>query len=319
MPKKINSRFSFSLIASVVLHVGFIAVIGYSAIQYVIPDSGDIKGDSIDAIMVDSSIMTEQYQRQLQHKLSTEKAKQQQQQQIEKQAKELQEQQLAEQQRLKELAKESLLAQENQQKEQEALLKAKQEAEKVKLELEEQQKQALLAKQKAELEAKLLAQKQLEEKQRIEAEQKKAELEKQEAIKQAEKAKQEKLKAEQAAKQKAIDDKRQLDDILDGFASTVPSSQRGVSTDELNQFKSQVYNAISSKFINPNNLYSGQTCVLKIQIAADGLLLSVAAEQGDSVLCREAISATRLAKFPKPKSAELYNQVKNLTIDFKPK
>jgi len=349
MAKKINSRFSLALTTSIVLHIGLIAVLGYSAWQYSSPYSGDVKGELIDAIMIDSSIMSEQYQRQLQHQLTSQQVKQKQQQQIEQQAKELQQKQLAEQQRLKELEKERLLAIEKQKQEADAIAKAQaekqriqQEAEKAKAELEAQQKQALIAKQKADEEAKLRAQKELEERQRLEKERKEAELAKQQAVAEAEKAKQEaekqkqlleqqrlnaekekqeKLKAEQDAKQKALDEQKQqqaLNDILGGLTSNVPPSQQGVSTAELNQFKSQIHNAISNKFINPK-LYSGKNCVLKIQLAPDGLLLNVTAEEGDATLCREAISATKLASFPKPKNNQLYQQVKNLTIDFRPK
>lgn len=350
MPKKINSRFSRALTTSIVLHIVLIAVLGYSAWQYVSPSAANnSQGESIDAIMVDSAIMTQQYQRQVQHQLSSQQVKQQQQQQIEKQAQALQQQQLAEQQRLKELEKEKLLAIEKQKQETDAAAKAlaekqriQQEADKAKAELEKQQQQALAAKQKAEEEAKLRAQKEQADKQRIEAERQKAEQEKQKALAEAEKAKleaekqkkileqerlkaekekQDKLKAQQEAKQKALDEQqkqRDLDDILGGLTSSVPKSQQGVSTGELDQFRSQITNAISNKFINPK-LYSGKNCVLKIKIAPDGLLLKVEAQGGDPTLCREAISATNAATFPKPKSDQLYQQVKEMTIDFRPK
>lgn len=350
MSKKINSRFSLALTVSIVLHIVLIAVLGYSAWQYVSPSMNNNQGDAIDAIMVDSSIMTEQYQRQLQHQLASQQVKQQQQDLIEKQAKELQQKQLAEQQRLKELEKERLLAIEKQKLEADAAAKAlaekqriEQEAQKAKAELEEQQKQALIAKQKAEDDARLRAQKAIEEKQRIEEERLKAEQEKQQALAEAEKAKleaekqkrileqqkleaekqrQAKLKAEQEAKQKALEEQQKqqaLDDILGGLTSSIPKSQQGVSTGELDQFKSQIHNAISNKFINPNKLYSGKNCVLKITIAPDGLLIKVTAEGGDPTLCREAVSATNLAKFPKPKNDQLYQQVKEMTIDFRPR
>ncbi|WP_392564417.1 cell envelope integrity protein TolA [Orbus wheelerorum] len=333
MPKKINSRFSLALITSIILHVGVIAVLGYSAWHYASTDSGNnVQSKSIDAIMVDSNIMSEQYQRQLQHKLTSQQVKQQQQEQIEKQAQELQQKQLAEQQRLKTLEKERLLAVEKQ----------KQQAEQAKIALEEQQKQALIAQQKSEQEAQLRAQAELKEQQRLDIQRKQAELAtqkalaeaeqaKQEAEKQkqileqqrlnAEKEKQEKIKAAQDAKKKVAEEQQKqqaVDDILGGLTSNVPKSQQSVSSADSDQFKSQVNNAISNKFINPK-LYSGKNCVLNIEIFSDGSLLRVTAESGDPVLCREAISATKLAKLPKPKNDQLYQKMKNLTIDFRPK
>ena len=77
-------------------------------------------------------------------------------------------------------------------------------------------------------------------------------------------------------------------------------------------------NAISNKFINPANVYSGKSCVLQIQIAPDGLLLNVTSSGGDEALCREAVAATKLATIPKPASG-LYDEVKNMTVEFQPK
>lgn len=349
MLKKASDKFGVPVIVSVLLHVGLVALLGYNAWQYSIsPMAGDVNGSSIDAIMVDPSIMTEQYQRQLQYRLNQQQAEKQRQEQVDQQMRALQEKQLAEQARLKTLEKERLLALEKQKQEleaaqiaSEAKKKAEDEAQKAKEEQEQQQKQALIAKQKAEEEAALRAQQARVEKERIEQERLKAESEKQKAQQEAELARQEaekqkrlaaeaKAKAEQEAakqRQKEAEAKAQaaqeaqqqkmLDDILGGLTSNVPASQKGVSTGELERYKTLVHNAISNKFINPK-LYSGQSCVLKIQLASDGLLLNVVSESGDSALCREAISATKLAIFPKPSSNQLYQQVKNLTIDFRP-
>lgn len=342
MLKKASDKFGVPVIVSVLLHVGLVVLLGYNAWQYSIsPMAGDVNGSSIDAIMVDPSIMTEQYQRQLQYRLNQQQAEKQRQEQVDQQMRALQEKQLAEQARLKTLEKERLLALEKQKQEleaaqiaSEAKKKAEDEAQKAKEEQEQQQKQALIAKQKAEEEAALRAQQARVEKERIEQERLKAESEKQKAQQEAEKQKrlaaEAKAKAEQEAakqRQKEAEAKAQaaqeaqqqkmLDDILGGLTSNVPASQKGVSTGELERYKTLVHNAISNKFINPK-LYSGQSCVLKIQLASDGLLLNVVSESGDSALCREAISATKLAIFPKPSSNQLYQQVKNLTIDFRP-
>ena len=347
MVNNIKSNFSLALVISIIFHLGLIFMLAYSAWHY--SSSYTDSGQQIDAMMVDTSIIANQKQRQIEHDLTSQQIKQQQQQLIEQQAQELQQKQLAEQQRLKQLAKESLMAIEKQKQEQEAIAKAlaekqklENEALKAKAQLEEQQKQALLAKQKADEEAKLLAQRAIEEKQKIEAEKKQAELAKQAALLEAEKVKkevenqkqlleqerlkaekaqQEKIKAEELAKQKAADEKRkqqELNDILGSLTSKAPKAETSVSSAELNQFKQMVMSAISNKFINPS-LYQGKNCILKIQLAPDGLLLNVSSIDGDPTLCREAISATKLAVFPKPKNNLLYKEVKNLQINFIPK
>lgn len=305
---KPNSKLSLPVIISIVLHVVLVIILGYNALLNDSDNSGSINGQSIDAIMVDPAVITQQYQREQQHQASQQQVEKQRQQQIAQQAKELQEKQVEEQKRLKEVEKERLKAVEQQKQAEEQTRQAKQE-------LEEQQKQALLAKQKAEQEA---------EKQKQQAADKAA------AEKAAaDKAAAEKAAADKAAKQKAAAEKakndKAINDLLGGLTSSgspgTPSTaqtRKGVSDGELDKYKSLVLNAISNKFINPNKLYSGRNCVLKIQIAPDGLLLNVISVSGDDILCREAVSATKLAVIPRP-SNTIYQEVREMTLDFQPK
>lgn len=310
---KPNSKLSLPVIISIVLHVVLVIILGYNALLNDSDNSGSINGQSIDAIMVDPAVITQQYQREQQHQASQQQVEKQRQQQIAQQAKELQEKQVEEQKRLKEVEKERLKAVEQQKQAEEQTRQAKQE-------LEEQQKQALLAKQKAEQEA---------EKQKQQAADKAA-AEKAAADKAAaEKAAADKAAADKAAKQKAAAEKakndKAINDLLGGLTSSgspgTPSTaqtRKGVSDGELDKYKSLVLNAISNKFINPNKLYSGRNCVLKIQIAPDGLLLNVISVSGDDILCREAVSATKLAVIPRP-SNTIYQEVREMTLDFQPK
>ena len=315
---KPNSKLSLPVIISIMLHVVLVIILGYNALLNDSDNSGSINGQSIDAIMVDPAVITQQYQREQQHQASQQQIEKQRQQQIAQQAKELQEKQVEEQKRLKEVEKERLKAVEQQKQAEEQTRQAKQE-------LEEQQKQALLAKQKAEQEA---------EKQKQQAADKaaaeKAAADKAAAEKAAaEKAAADKAAADKAAKQKAVAEKakndKAINDLLGGLTSSgspgTPSTaqtRKGVSDGELDKYKSLVLNAISNKFINPNKLYSGRNCVLKIQIAPDGLLLNVISVSGDDILCREAVSATKLAVIPRP-SNTIYQEVREMTLDFQPK
>lgn len=339
MSYKPNSKLSIAIIVSIILHVILIVILGYHAIHDDNTNYGSINGNSIDAIMVDPSIMTEQYQRQLKTQVSQKQAEQQRQQQLDEQARKLQEQQLTQQQRLKELEKQRLKVEQQQKKEEEAAQaaqlarqkeeaarKAKEQLEQQKREAEKQrleQQQAELAKQKAEQEAKLKAERELLNKQREETLRKQEELNKQKE-EQAKKQVAEKAAAEKARKAAQAQKDKELDNLLGGLTSTDPSqaggaaSRKGVSDGELDKYRSLVQNAISNKFINPNKLYSGRNCVLEIQIAPDGLLLDVTAKGGDEALCREALSATKQAVIPKPENA-FYNQVKTMKIDFQPK
>ena len=341
-----NSKLSIPIVISIILHLILIVVLGYQAIQNIDGvNYGRETGNSIDAIMIDPSVMTDQYQRQLKTKESQQQADRKREQQLADQAKELQERQLAEQQHLKDLTKERIkLAEQLKQQEEERIAAEKAAAEKAAAEKAAAEKAAAekaaaekaaaekaaaekAAAEKAAAEKaaaeKAAAEKAAAEKAAAEkAAAEKAAAEKAAAERKAAEAKKAKQRAEQAKKDKAIND------LLGGLTAGAPNSpsnqngvaasRKGSSDDELAKYKALVTNAISNKFINPANVYSGKNCVLQIQIAPDGLLLNVSSGGGDSALCREAVAATKLATIPKPASG-LYDEVKNMIVEFQPK
>ena len=350
-----NSKLSIPIIISIILHLILIIILGYQAIKNIDGvNYGKETGNSIDAIMIDPSVMTDQYQRQLKTKESQQQADRKREQQLADQAKELQEKQLAEQQYLKDLTKERIkLAEQLKKQEEERIAAEKAAAEKAAAEKAAAEKAAAekAAAEKAAAEKaaaeKAAAEKAAAEKAAAEkAAAEKAAAEKAAAEKAAaEKAAAEKAAAEKAAAEKAAAEKKAaeikakqkaeqakkdkaINDLLGGLTSGAPNSpsdqsgasasRKGSSEDELAKYKALVTNAISNKFINPANVYSGKSCVLQIQIAPDGLLLNVTSSGGDEALCREAVAATKLATIPKPASG-LYDEVKNMTVEFQPK
>ena len=295
MSNKLNSKLSLPIIISIILHGMLIIALGYKFVSDTGENYGSINGNSIDAIMIDPSVMTEQYQRQLQAQAKQQEADQKRQEQLDKQVKELAKKAEAEKAAAEKAAAEKAAAE-------------KAEAERLAAEKATTEKAAA---EKAEAE-RLAAEKAATEKAAAE----KAEAERLAAEKAAAEKKAKK-KAEQAKKDKA------LNDLLGGLTSGSPSSggtasRKGVSNGELDKYKSLVQNAISNKFINPPNAYRGKTCELQIQIAPDGLLLNVISKGGNAELCREALAATKLAVIPKPDS-NLYNEVKTMNIEFQPK
>ena len=353
MSKKSNSKFSLAIILSILFHVLLIIFLCYKAIQDDSDNYGTVNGQSIDAIMVDPSIISEQYKRQSQSQKNQQQLRQQVDEQITKQNQLLQQKQLEQQQYLKDLEKERLkLAEKLKQEQLEAEKKAAQE----KLEAEKRAAEEKAAREKQEAEKRAAEEKAAREKQEAEkrAAEEKAAREKQEAEKRAaeEKAAREKLEAEKraaaekaarekqeaekkaaeekaarekkeaakrAAQQKAANDKA-VNDLLGELTtggSSAPATRKGVSNGELDKYKFLVKTAISNKFINPNRLYVGQRCQLQIQIAPDGLLLDHKVLSGDDALCREAVAATLLAVIPEP-SQILYPEVKKMIINFEP-
>ncbi len=337
MSKKSNSKFSLAIILSILFHVLLIIFLCYKAIQDDSDNYGTVNGQSIDAIMVDPSIISEQYKRQSQSQKNQQQLRQQVDEQITKQNQLLQQKQLEQQQYLKDLEKERLkLAEKLKQEQLEAEKKAAQE----KLEAEKRAAEEKAAREKQEAEKRAAEEKAAREKQEAEkrAAEEKAAREKLEAEKRAaaEKAAREKLEAEKraaeekaarekkeaakrAAQQKAANDKA-VNDLLGELTtggSSAPATRKGVSNGELDKYKFLVKTAISNKFINPNRLYVGQRCQLQIQIAPDGLLLDHKVLSGDDALCREAVAATLLAVIPEP-SQILYPEVKKMIINFEP-
>ncbi|WP_294952102.1 cell envelope integrity protein TolA [uncultured Gilliamella sp.] len=350
MSNKLNSKLSVPVLISIILHGIIIVILGYRFMQDSDANFGSINGNSIDAIMVDPSVLNEQYQRQLQSQINQQSAHNQRQEQINSQTDEFLQKQFEQQEQLKQLEKERQELAEKQRLEQIAANEAAKEAERAIKEAEkavqeakeraarEAERIAQEAKEKAEKEARERAEKEAKEraekeaKERAEKEAKeRAEKEAKERAEKEAKEKAAKEAAEKAAKEKAARARaeqakrdKELNQLLGGLTSGSSNSssgtpnRRGVSNGELGKYISLVQTAIRNNFNNPNGLYSGKNCILEIQIAPDGLLLNVNAKGGDDALCREALTATKLAVIPKPTSA-LYNQVKTMTIDFQPK
>lgn len=332
-----NDKLKRAIILSIALHCVLIAVLIWSSIHQPQETSADGGGSSIDAVMVDPGAVVQQYNRQQQQQTDAQRAQQQRDKQAQQQAEELQQKQAAEQQRLKALEKQRLEAQEAAEAQQRQQAEQQKQAEAAAA----QAKAAAAAKQQAEAEAKKAA---ADAKKQAEAEAKKAAAA--EAQKQADaKAKAEqaaaaaqakadadaKAKADQAAKEKAAaKQSSEVDDLLGGLtdaknapksggapAGTGNSKQSGATGTEINGYLAQVRQAISNKFYDASN-YSGKTCILRIKLAPDGMLISVSSDGGDPALCQAAVSAAKLAALPRPPSPKVYEAVKNATLEFKP-
>lgn len=288
MTSKKTSKLRMSLVFSLVLHSALLAILALGAYTYTTSFAGD-NGDSINAVMVDPTIMSEQNQRRMQQKTAMEQRERQRQAQTQAKAELLEKQRQAEQQRLKAVERKRLAAIAEKKRADNAAAQAKMRLAEQQQKAEQARKEAEVAKQKALADAE-------QAKQAAEALKKKAE--------------------EEAARVQAEKEKEQaVDDILGDLTSTSPAPQ-GTSKSEIAKFQSAVQSAISSKFRNPG-IYNGKSCSLTINIAPDGMLIDVKPENTSS-LCREAELAVKQAKLPKPSSDALYKKVKSLVIDFKP-
>lgn len=341
-----NEKLKRAITVSVILHIILIALLVWSSFDENIDASGGGGGSDIDAVMVDSDAVVEQYNRQQNQQSESKRAEKQRQKQAQQQAEELQKKHAAEQKQLKQMEKERLQLQEEakqqaaqqaaEQKQAEAAAaKAKVDA---KAQADAQAKSAADAQKKTAEEAKKAAadaKKQAE----AEAKQAAAEAAKEKAVADAEaKADADAKAAAEAKKKAAAEAAKESGDIGDllgdltsgknapksgkaagGGRTAGPGNQKsaGASGAEINGYLGQITAAIQSKFYDAST-YAGKTCNLRIKLAPDGMLISVQSEGGDPALCQAAIAAAKQARIPKPPTQAVYEVFKNAPMRFKP-
>lgn len=89
------------------------------------------------------------------------------------------------------------------------------------------------------------------------------------------------------------------------------------SSAEIACYGGQIQSAIAIQFPDASS-WAGKICTLRINIAPDGSLNSVKAENGDTAFCQAVLTAVKKADFPKPPSRAVYEVFKNIPLDFKP-
>lgn len=278
------------------------------------PDAGE-QGDNanvVNAVMVDSVAITQQYRRQKNQEAESKLALERQQKKAQQQAERLLKKQNEEQQRLKNLEKERLQAEEN----------ARQEAAERKRQMEEEQR--LAEQQKQAIDAIKKAQ---EEQKQAQAEAAKAKAQanrlKAEAEKKAQ-AEQKRKMEEAKARKESAKIKKQVDELFDNLASSQNTAKTHKTAEgkhgsdaEIKGYLNQITSAIQSKFYDAD-LYKGKTCNLRIKLAPDGVLISVTEEGGDPALCQAALAAAKQAPIPEPPNKNVYQVFKNASLVFKP-
>lgn len=309
-----ENKLNYALILSGFLHLIFIIFIIVNSSRFKLNkvSQGD-KDNVIDAIIVDSSAMTEKYQPQKNQGAESKLVLERQKKEAQQQAEVLLKKQNEEQQRLKILEEERLQAQENEKQE---IIKRKRQMEEQHQLLVDQQKQIDSAIKKAQEEqeqVKLAAAKA-----KIEAKRIRSEIEKKAQ------AEQKRKKAVAAAKKKSENTTKNVDQLFDALASPqntpkIQTTERGKkgSDTEIKSYLNQIIHAIQSKFYDAS-LYKGKTCHLRIKLAPDGKLISIREEIGDTDLCQAAVAAAKQAHIPKPPNKDVYQVFKNASLVFTP-
>lgn len=137
-----------------------------------------------------------------------------------------------------------------------------------------------------------------------------------------------KQKPKQLKRKQRLQNSAEIDNLLGDLTSTGPSREggaasagqgggkrSGASNADVENYASKIKAAIQSKFYD-SDTYRGRTCELKLQIAPDGLLVSITPKNNasnDPALCSAAIRAANLATLPRP-PADVYEAFKNKEV-----
>ncbi|ECA3795203.1 cell envelope integrity protein TolA [Salmonella enterica subsp. enterica] len=87
--------------------------------------------------------------------------------------------------------------------------------------------------------------------------------------------------------------------------------------EEIRKYALQIKSAIESNFYDIDQ-YTGKQCVLRIQMAPDGVILNIRSEGGDPDLCPAAMEAANKTELPRPPSPSVYEVFKKVVLDFRP-
>ncbi|EHF4788069.1 cell envelope integrity protein TolA [Salmonella enterica] len=87
----------------------------------------------------------------------------------------------------------------------------------------------------------------------------------------------------------------------------------------ISSYLSVIRNEIKNQLGDSLEIYKGMICSIKIGLLRDGTIIYVVYYSGDSDLCNTVMSAVRsIKKFPSPPSEQLYQAVKDFTLDIRP-
>ena len=279
------------------------------------PASNTPTDQAIKAVSVDSKEVMQTVNRLKEEKAKQEKAEISRQQMLNKQVEAAKQQRLAEQQRLEKLKIESnklAIAHKKQMEDEQKHIKelAIQKA-------EEEKRISLLKKQKLEM----------EKQQKIEADKLLAEAKlKKEAIAanaSALKAKQEKeeLEQKQLAQNQLLKKQLEQKQLAAANESAMNAAKNAEIAGEVDKYKALIIQAISSKWILPENANSSMSSQFRIRLAPNGLVLEVnlIRSSGDPILDRSAQSAIyKASPLPVPSDPNAFNVFRDISLTVRP-
>lgn len=351
-----KNDYTVAVIVSLLLHALLVVALLWGADFS--SDKPKPAGSTIKAVVVDPALVNQQAQRIRQERAAAKQAEQDRLRRLEQQADALEKQRQEEERRLRELKADKLKAEkaareaEEERKrvaeERQRVAEAKRKAEDEKRKADEAAKVAREQAAKAEAErkskqeaarvAEAERQKQVEEqrkaeeaKRKAEAEAKRAEEERQAKVAAKKKAEDEARKAEAARKEaerkaaEAREAQKQQEAALNELFSGLEAEteQRGGARGQFVADETQRYGAIYTQLIQQNLLveqsFIGRECVIRMRLAANGLVLDASEEGGDRSLCRAAKAAVvKVSQFPMPDDPAIVEKLRGIKLIVSP-
>lgn len=98
--------------------------------------------------------------------------------------------------------------------------------------------------------------------------------------------------------------------------STFPDAN--LSGVDISPYVRVMFDTIKNQMVNSLDLYHGKACTIKLGLSRDGTVLYAVDDGGEHDFCNAAILAIRsVKKFPTPPSEQIYQSIRDCTLDFK--
>lgn len=302
--KTIKQQYIIAIVAAVIIHLlmGIILMLNTDFSPKAKPTPKP-QMQVIDAVVVDESKL---------------------QQQVDKIKKQKQANKRREDNRIKELEKRANDAQKKRQQEAERIKALEKQRKNKEAEKKKADNAAKVARTKAAADEKIRKQKELERKksEQAAADAKAKRIKAEEAEKKAAEQRRRKKLADEKRKKEAAEraeQERLLEQQMLEEMNARSSARSQQVMSEVDKYGALISQAIERNFISDESTMRGKSCKLKMRLASSGFVINVQAEQGDKVVCQEAIKAVNKAgTLPVSKDPQVFKELQNISITYTP-
>lgn len=129
-------------------------------------------------------------------------------------------------------------------------------------------------------------------------------------------------KAEDAKRKKDAAERAEQENLLEQQMQQEMAARQNARSQqvmsEVDKYSVLMVNAINNKLIKDDSM-RGKTCVLKVSLASNGLVLNATSSKGDRIVCDAAIKAVfKVVQMPMSKDPLVYNQMTKLSLTIAP-